>query len=285
MEDTQVYLYKDLFTALAKFQGEIKSIPKNAYNPYFKSKYADLATLWDTIREPLTKNGLAVTQFLSRGEWGLSLRTFLAHVSGQYIVDECPVIYLKDDPQSVGSAITYYRRYCLSAVLGLANEDEDDDAETAMDRKEEDKLKQNQHWCSVHKQPFFKKGKMTSYAHPIKDKDGNDTGEWCHESKTSPGNPSQSQNNPENGNGKGEALSETKPADKAEPALDIEWLKEQLNHLKGKGLTGWSNAAVLRKLNQLTGKQYSTPMEAIRNLTPGEAEVFTDEVREAVEMA
>ena len=140
----------NLFTALSQFQGEIKSVKKGTINPFFKSKYADLATLWDNIREPLSKNGLAVTQLMG----GQELTTILGHESGEYLTstvkfpltqtiikdaDGNPVTPIQyktnDDPQSIGSSISYYRRYALSAILGLSAEGEDDDAEGAMDRK------------------------------------------------------------------------------------------------------------------------------------------------------
>jgi len=89
---------------------------------------------------------------------------------------------VKPDPQAQGSAITYARRYSLSAIIGLCTE-EDDDAEGAMNREQDkDTPEIKGHWCSVHKTPFFKRGKMKGYAHPIKDENG-ETGEWCSEDK------------------------------------------------------------------------------------------------------
>ena len=114
---------KDLAEALAKFQGNIASIKKDSINPFFKSKYADLASFIETIRKPLSDNGLAYAQFPT-GFGGLT--TILMHTSGQWIEDTMEMRPTDDKPQSVGSAITYARRYALGAVLGLATEDDDD---------------------------------------------------------------------------------------------------------------------------------------------------------------
>ncbi|MDE2098422.1 MAG: ERF family protein [Patescibacteria group bacterium] len=133
-----------LATALAKAQAEITGAKKNSDNPFFKSKYADLAEVWDVIREPLSRNGLAVLQFPSfrisafPGADGTPIdpyarvyvTTILTHASGQFVADELSLKPSKDDPQSVGSAITYARRYALAAAVGVAQEDDDGERAT-----------------------------------------------------------------------------------------------------------------------------------------------------------
>ncbi len=116
----------ELAAALAKAQGELKNAGKNSDNPYFKSKYADLAEILNTVREPLAKYGLAITQ-LYDGMNGkdIAVTTMLMHSSGQYIANTGNYPVSKQDIQGVGSAITYARRYSLAAMLGLAQEDDD----------------------------------------------------------------------------------------------------------------------------------------------------------------
>lgn len=123
----------ELATALSKCQGEITPALKDAKNPFFKSKYADLNSVWSVCREPLSKHGLAVIQTIDKDEGGLILITTLVHSSGQWIRSRSPIPLLKSDPQAMGSSITYMRRYNLSAIVGISTDD-DDDGEKAMNR-------------------------------------------------------------------------------------------------------------------------------------------------------
>jgi|CXWL01.1.fsa_nt_gi hypothetical protein len=117
-----------LAAALAKAQGEIKGAAKAKDNPFFKSKYADLAAVWDACREALAKNCLAVIQpTIWSPTAGLFLRTILAHESGETIEGDFPVKPVQDTPQGLGSALTYARRYSLASMVGVAPEGEDDD--------------------------------------------------------------------------------------------------------------------------------------------------------------
>lgn len=120
-----------LAAAMAKFQGEVENAKKNAQNPHLKNKYADLAAVWDAVREPLSKNGLAVLQPPMPNEGaGLKIRTIVAHASGEWIASEFVMPLVKNDPQGLGSAITYARRYAMAAMLGIAQEDDDATAAT-----------------------------------------------------------------------------------------------------------------------------------------------------------
>ncbi len=273
MEITQI---NELATALAKFQGEIKSIRKNEENPFFKSNYADLAQLWDSIRESLSRNGLAVIQIpdsLNCNDSRMSLTTLVTHTSGQHISGTCIINLQKTDPQSVGSALTYYRRYALSAMLGLSTDDDDDDAEKAMDRKESQKpVKQpikakQKHFCPVHKTNWFKTDKMKSYAHPIEG-----TNEWCHESATSPGQPS------------GDTRSTKSVKEEAEPLIDLEWLKESLKKIQAKKVDGWSNKEIVSYLGSVTGRECASVSEAIRSLDKLQSENFARQIEETLEI-
>lgn len=122
-----------LAVSLAKFNGEISSISKDAKNPFFKSEYVTLDKLILATREPLQKNGLSVMQMpLSKEETGeIGVQTLLLHESGEYIESE-PLFMkpIKNDPQQAGSLITYLRRYSYQAILNL-NTGEDDDANSS----------------------------------------------------------------------------------------------------------------------------------------------------------
>jgi hypothetical protein len=121
----------ELVTALAKAQGAIENASKSSINPHFKSSYADLASIREAIREPLSENGLSIVQGLRTGQGALEVETILFHNSGQSIRETLTVPLGRPDPQSMGSAATYGRRYALMALLGLASEDDDGNAATA----------------------------------------------------------------------------------------------------------------------------------------------------------
>lgn len=123
----------ELAAALVLAQGEIKNAVKDAANPFFKSHYADLASVREAIQMPFRNNGLSVTQLLGNNENGVTVETVLLHKSGQWLAGTVAVKPVKDDPQALGSAVTYARRYSLSAIAGIAGE-EDDDGEAAMGR-------------------------------------------------------------------------------------------------------------------------------------------------------
>ncbi len=114
-----------LSASLAKAQGELENASKNANNPHFKSRYADLAELLNTVRPVLSKHGLAVIQMPSFDSGVASVETLLTHSSGEYVSSTCSAPVTKQDAQGVGSAITYLRRYSLAAFCGIAQEDDD----------------------------------------------------------------------------------------------------------------------------------------------------------------
>lgn len=120
--------YDKLIPALIKAQGELKHAAKDSANPHFKSKYADLATVLDTCKPALQANGLAVTHQRESTDLGEFLITTLWHASGQHIISRSKLQPVKSDPQGFGSAMTYARRYDLSALIGLASDDDDGNA-------------------------------------------------------------------------------------------------------------------------------------------------------------
>ncbi len=117
----------ELSAALSKAQGMIRPAVKDSTNPFFKSKYADLSSIWDACKEPLCTNGLAVLQTTEYKESQLILVTTLAHSSGQWIRSYMPIHPVKNDSQGIGSALTYMRRYSLASMVGVTTGEEDDD--------------------------------------------------------------------------------------------------------------------------------------------------------------
>lgn len=120
-----------LAAALVKAQSAMTGATKDATNPHFKNNYADLASVWDAVRKPLTDNGLAVLQFPRTVENGVEIETTLLHATGQYLKDVLWVPASKQDAQGIGSAITYGRRYALMSVTGIAPVDDDGNAAAA----------------------------------------------------------------------------------------------------------------------------------------------------------
>lgn len=119
----------ELMAALAKAQGQIQGASKDKVNPHFKSKYADLASIWDACRESLSKNQLGVTQTaMSDAEGHLILVTTLGHSSGQWMRSYMPILMQRQDAQGMGSALTYTRRFSLAAMVGVAPDDDDGEA-------------------------------------------------------------------------------------------------------------------------------------------------------------
>jgi hypothetical protein len=143
-----------LADALAKAQATITGAVKDSDNPFFHSKYADLATVIDACRPALTANKLAVVQtprttFSSTPEietvtarsgearnrvkvaTTVEMTTTLIHASGEWVSGTVAAMLANADPQSIGSAITYLRRYGLSALVGVAQVDDDGEAAVA----------------------------------------------------------------------------------------------------------------------------------------------------------
>lgn len=128
---------KEIAPAVVEFQSEVKDPVKGANNKYFDSQYVDLGGLLDAIRPVLTKFGLSVMQFPKVDGRAVSVTTLLLHKSGEWIEsDPFTLTTFKADPQAIGSAVTYGRRYSLSSILGVAW-DADDDGNIASNRVEQ----------------------------------------------------------------------------------------------------------------------------------------------------
>lgn len=132
---------KELALALSKAQGEFDHAKKDTSNPFFKSKYADLASVIDAAKKPLSDNGLAVVQLVDCNQDGeMILETTLMHLSGEWISGCYPIRPVKSDPQSVGSATTYARRYAYSAITGIAADDDDGNAASSKPTNKESQV-------------------------------------------------------------------------------------------------------------------------------------------------
>jgi hypothetical protein len=125
MNALEVRQINELAAALAKAQGQMSSAKKDSLNPHLKTNYADLASVWNAIRVPLSANGLSVVQLASCASGIATVETILMHSSGQQITGTISVP-AGTTAQQIGSAITYARRYALSAIVGIAPDDDDD---------------------------------------------------------------------------------------------------------------------------------------------------------------
>ena len=114
-----------LAKALCKFQSEISGAKKGSENPFFHSKYANLEEVISCAKEALMNNGLSVSQFPISNDRQAGVETILMHESGQWISGKCLLACSKVDPQGMGSAITYARRYSYQSILGIPSEDDD----------------------------------------------------------------------------------------------------------------------------------------------------------------
>tara|TARA_R100000234_G_scaffold21653_1_gene12173 strand:+ start:5609 stop:6046 length:438 start_codon:yes stop_codon:yes gene_type:complete len=127
---------KNLAVALIKFHDSGAAAKKGADNPFFKSKYANLEEVIETVRAEAGKVGLTFTQLVDFDEHHIFVTTILMHESGESVTGRTPVL-TKDntDPQKMGSGITYAKRYGLQAAFGLPSEDDDGNAASVSNPK------------------------------------------------------------------------------------------------------------------------------------------------------
>ncbi len=123
----------EIAKAMLEVQKAIKPALKGAENPFFKSKYATLESVWDACRGALQANGISVIQGGAVVDGKPCMKTILLHESGESIESIYLMAPAKDDPQAMGSAITYMRRYSLASMVGVVTTD--DDGEAAMERQ------------------------------------------------------------------------------------------------------------------------------------------------------
>ena len=117
---------KQVFAAFIKFQSDLKPVYKGTVNPFFKSRYADLSSIMESILPVLNKHELGISQTCRVAESGTVLQTHIIHSSGESILSEI-VLPFNADPQKMGSLISYYKRYMVQAACGVTTSDEDTD--------------------------------------------------------------------------------------------------------------------------------------------------------------
>lgn len=135
-------LKKEIALALAKVQGSIVPPKKDTENPFFKSRYADLAGVWESVRGLLAANDLAFVQLPTTEGQKVSVTGLLLHKSGESIESTITGNATDTKPQSIGSCITYLRRYQMSAMLGIAAEDDDGAAASGTTEKPKSKAQE-----------------------------------------------------------------------------------------------------------------------------------------------
>lgn len=117
--------------AFCKLQAEIKPAIKDATNPAFRSKYADLGAVWEAIKGPLHENGFSIIQSPDFEAGEMWLKTTILHTGGEKMEGRYPLRPVKQDPQGYGSALTYARRYSISAMVGVIADIDDDGNEAS----------------------------------------------------------------------------------------------------------------------------------------------------------
>lgn len=118
----------ELFAALAEAQAEVENATKGSNNPHFRSMYADLAEILNTVRPVFAAHGLCILQSTGFDGSTVSVTTAIAHKSGGVVTSTASCVPAKTDAQGIGSATTYLRRYSLAAMTGVAQEDDDGNA-------------------------------------------------------------------------------------------------------------------------------------------------------------
>ena len=123
-----------LFAALAAAQSEVENAIKGNVNPHFKSRYADLAEVLNTVRPTFARHGLSILQSTAFDGINVSVTTTLAHAEGGWVSSCASCVPARVDAQGIGAATTYLRRYALAAMAGVAQEDEDGNAASHQQR-------------------------------------------------------------------------------------------------------------------------------------------------------
>ncbi len=119
----------ELAASMSSAQGAMPGASKDSANPFFKSKYADLASVMQAIRAPFAQNNLSFIQGTGKTEHGeIVVTTRIMHSSGQWVECDTVLSPVKDDPQGIGSAISYGKRYGLQSLAGVPSVDDDGNA-------------------------------------------------------------------------------------------------------------------------------------------------------------
>lgn len=117
----------ELYKGLNTFRQQVKQPVKDAKNPFFKSDYVTLEGVQNSIDAALKGTGLSYLQLVSNTQTGVAVETIVTHESGQWVSSGALELNpQKKDPQGYGSAITYQKRYQLSAMFGISSDLDDD---------------------------------------------------------------------------------------------------------------------------------------------------------------
>ena len=143
---------KSLSVAMCKAQGEMGGAVKDANNPFFKSKYADLSAVVQAVKDPFANNGLSYVQFPIEESGRIGVETILMHESGEWLSNSFTVQLSKQDAQGAGSAITYCRRYALQAIAGIPSEDEDGNNASKQSNKKDTPSANDKTWIDAVKE-------------------------------------------------------------------------------------------------------------------------------------
>ena len=140
---------KSLSVAMCKAQGEMGGAAKDANNPFFKSKYADLSAVVQAVKDPFANNGLSYVQFPVEEGGRIGVETILMHESGEWLSNSFTVQLSKQDAQGAGSAITYCRRFALQSIAGLPSEDDDGNNASKQSNKKGDPTDTDKGWINA----------------------------------------------------------------------------------------------------------------------------------------
>ncbi len=152
---------KSLAEALNKAQDEMGGAAKDATNPFFKSKYADLSSVVQAIKQPFADNGLSYSQLPLFEDGRVGVETILMHISGEWMAGKLLLPVTKQDPQAAGSAITYARRYALQAMAGIPSEDDDGSLASQKPAGKQQYTEQDQQWILAVKDDSYNLNSIT----------------------------------------------------------------------------------------------------------------------------
>ena len=141
---------KNIAVAMCEVQASMESASKSSDNPFFNSKYADLSEVLRCIKGIIPSKNLSFMQMPSFESGVVSVETIVMHSTGEWISSTSSSPISKSNPQGVGDAITYLRRYSLAAIFGLAQQDDDGNSNSEQAPKNKSSQKQsqddNKHW-------------------------------------------------------------------------------------------------------------------------------------------
>lgn len=168
----------EIVKAVSLLQGSFKGAGKKGYNSHFKSNYITFDAIWDAIHPHLAEQGLSIFQEVTTRENAVGVLTLIAHISGQWMeFGPLEIPFLRRDAHAIGAAITYGKRYALSAVLGIVEESDDDDGNAALAPAEQKikliathkQIKELEEMLKKHPDPSQRQNMLNFYAESLPD--------------------------------------------------------------------------------------------------------------------